>query len=81
MCSDEEGAEMFEVEVLDDYAGQIVHIAVGPHVYHVDMSSDQCHGRCIETGDQAEANSRHHVLDKMSVLLLARHTGVRGVTA
>lgn len=72
---------MFEVRILDKYAGSIVHIAVGHVVYHVDVTGDQCDAVCIETGDRSVGNSRKEVLDKMGALLLARHTGVRGVTA
>jgi len=72
---------MFEVRILDDYVGSIVHIAVGNVVYHVDITGDQCNATCIETDDSSQGNSRQEVLERMGIALLARHTGVRGVTA
>ena len=73
---------MFEVQILDDYQGQIVHIVVGHRVYHVRLKGDQCEAQCLETQDRVSGHNRQDCLSQMAIILQAKHgSPVQGVTA
>lgn len=58
--------------ILDDHAGQVVHVMIAGRVYHVSVAGDALSARCLETDHYVRGKNRADSLEAMA-RRLAQH--------
>ena len=61
---------MTQVQIVDSFPNQVVHICIGKQVYHAALSGDSYYAECLETGDKAIGTSRDETLRHLAAKLV-----------